>query len=107
MSGVPDGAPAITPEQWPRVKALFFAALATGDTAKGRSITAFSRRRPGKRQRTSSSETATPKIVLATTATRATFNVSFSAWVEASVVKASHTGPAPGTGSRRTLPGFT
>ena len=75
----------------------------TGETASGRSMSALSTRLPWKSYRTSSSAATTPKTVLASTAQNAMTAVSWNAWMVASVVRPSMTGPMPFSNVRQKI----
>src|SRR5215213_5143189 len=67
----------------------------TGETARGRSMSALRMRLPRNWWRTSSRATPTPKTVLAITVKKATMAVISNAWTVDGSERASHTGPRP------------
>src|SRR5512142_1552480 len=67
----------------------------TGDTAKGRSMSAERSALPGNSRRTMTSAIVMPKIVFKGTAISAISRVSLSAATASRAVIASHTGPTP------------
>ena len=69
--------------------------MTTGDSAKGRLMTASTKALPRKRPRTSASAVMTPKIVFSGTAMSAISIVSQKAWTAAGVVIDCHTGIRP------------
>ena len=69
--------------------------MTTGDSAKGRLMTASTKALPRKRPRTSASAVITPKIVFSGTAMSAISSVSQKACTAAGVVIDCHTGARP------------
>ena len=79
--------------------------MTTGESAKGRLMTASSTALPRKRPRTSASAATTPKIALSGTAIAAISIVSQNALIAAGVVTESITGAIPCSNVRyRTIP---
>ena len=69
--------------------------MTTGETARGRSMKAFSSPLPRNRRRTIASAQSTPKTVLSGTAMAVAISVTWKAWTVSGSDSACQTGSSP------------